>query len=67
MHIVPHVRNFRKIVSLYNKVELCGFKVQSVIRPFLLTEIPSMCRQDQLPALCEFSDCKATFAPSDFL
>lgn len=67
MHIVPHVSSFRKIMSLYNKAELFGFKVQSVIRPFLLTEIPSVCRQDQLLALCEFSDCKATFTPCDFL
>lgn len=67
MHIVPQDGSFRKIMLLYNKAELFGFKVQSVIRPFLSTDIPSVCRQDQLLALCESSDCKATFTPSDFL
>lgn len=67
MQVVPHVSSFRKIMSLYDKAELFGFKVQSVIRLSLSTEIPSVCRQDQLLALCEFSDCKATFTLSDFL
>lgn len=67
MHIVRHVSSFRKIMSLYNRAVLFGFKVQNVIRPFLLTEILSVYSQDQLLALCEFSDCKATFALSDFL
>lgn len=66
-HIVPHASSAIRIMSLFSKAELFGFKVPVVIRPFLLKEIPNVCRQDQLLALCEFSDCRATFPQSDFL
>lgn len=67
LHTVPHVSIVRMIMSLFRKVQLFGFKVPAVVRPFLLKEIPSVCRQDQLLALCEFSDCKATLPWSDLL
>jgi len=67
LHIVPYASSVGRIMSLFSKAELFGFKVPVVIRPFLLKEIPSVCRQNQLLPLCEFSDCRATFTRSDFL